>query len=195
MEPQPYTILSPERPRPLWRREYDRLVALGCFEDERVELLRGVIVSMSPQGPRHAGVIETLTLILVRLVSPAASVRVQCPLALAEDSEPDPDLAVVAPGDRRSGHPDTAYLVIEVAETSLRKDRELKAGLYAGAGIPEYWIVNLVDDVVEVRSTPRGGDYSELRTYPPGAQIPLTALASLTSVSSLPVREILGQDD
>lgn len=137
------SILAGERQRPLRREEYDRLVEQGCFEDERVELLHGMLITMSPQGPRHATVIENLTMLLVPAVLGRARVRVQSPLAASDDSEPEPDLSMVAPGPRPHGHPHTALLVVEVAETSLAKDRQIKAGIYVACGVPEYWVVNL----------------------------------------------------
>lgn len=125
-------------------------------EDERVELLEGVIIPMSPQRPEHAGRIQRLANRLTRRLPPIYEVRVQLPLSLGGISEPEPDLAVVRAdqGDPISAHPSTALLAIEVARESLRKDRELKAAIYARAGIPEYWIVNLAESCVEVYRDP-----------------------------------------
>ncbi|HEY3352927.1 MAG TPA: Uma2 family endonuclease [Polyangia bacterium] len=151
--------LGPEKLRPLRRPEYDRLVALGCFEDERVELLRGVLVAMSPQGALHAEVIRRLVRLLAAALRDRGLLQVQSPLALGDDSEPEPDLAVVPPGDYAEAHPSEALLVIEVADSSLRKDRAIKAGLYAAARIPEYWLVNLDERTVEVYRVPAAGAY------------------------------------
>jgi Uma2 family endonuclease len=178
------SILAGERQRPLRREEYDRLVEQGCFEDERVELLHGVLITMSPQGPRHATVIENLTMLLVPAVLGRARVRVQSPLAASDDSEPEPDLIVVAPGPRPHGHPHTALLVVEVAETSLAKDRQIKAGIYATCGVPEYWVVNLPEDCVEVHTgieTGSGhGAYSRHRRAGRGDTIALQAFPDIT---------------
>jgi len=168
--------LAPERVRPLRRVEFERLVDGGLFGDERVELLGGVIVEMSPQDPRHAAVIERLDRVLNGLASGRASVRVQMPFAASSDSLPEPDLAVVPLADYDDAHPDTAFLLIEVSDASLRKDRRLKAELYARAGVPEYWIVNLTARCIEIRSIPRDGAYTELRTVSPGASITVAAL-------------------
>lgn len=179
--------LSPEQLRPLRRAEYDHLVEQGCFEDERVELLHGIIVTMSPQGPRHATVIEKLTMLLAPAVLGRASVRVQSPLAASEDSEPEPDLVVVSRGPRPHGHPDTAFLAIEVAQTSVAKDRRIKAGLYAASGVSEYWIVNLPEDCVEIYTDIENGAYRKCRRAGRGEAITLQAFADIT----LPVDEFL----
>src|ERR1700674_406937 len=109
--------------RPLRRGEYDCLVRAGSFEGERLELLYGRLVTMSPQGERHAFSITRLTEILVRGLAGRAQVRVQLPFAASDISEPEPDLAVVVPGDYLDGHPRRALLVIEVAQASLEEDR------------------------------------------------------------------------
>ena len=155
-------LLAPEKPRPLSRHEFDALVALGAFADERAELLRGVVVAMTPSRPPHASVIQELTGLLVGALGNRAGVRVQLPLALTEDSEPEPDLAIVEPGDYSHAHPGSALVVIEVADSSLSKDRHIKAPLYATAGVPEYWLVNLVDGVVEVHTDPAGDGYARV---------------------------------
>jgi Uma2 family endonuclease len=151
--------LERERLRPLRRGEYDRLVALGCFEDERLELLHGMLVAMSPQSALHAEVIHRIARLLWAALADRAVVRLQTPLAVSEDSEPEPDVAVVPPGDYSAAHPDRALLVVEVADSSIRTDRLVKSGLYAEAGIPEYWLVDLDERVVEVSRDPAGGRY------------------------------------
>lgn len=148
--------------RRLSRVEYDRMIELGFFDDERVELLRGGLITMSPQGARHSGIIRRLTRLLLHAVGERADVSVQAPLAIDEFSQPEPDVALIdrATGDDR--HPAMAYLVIEVADSSLRKDRTIKAELYAEASIPEYWIVDTVEDVVEVHTHPEAGVYRRI---------------------------------
>lgn len=149
--------------RPLRRREYERLVELGEFERERVELVRGAIVRMSPSGSRHAEAVARLLRILVTSVGDRAVTRAQSPLAIADDSEPEPDLALVPPGDYSDAHPREALLVVEVADTSLDYDRLDKARLYAEAGAKEYWIVNLADDAIEVhRGAREDGRWTEI---------------------------------
>jgi uncharacterized OsmC-like protein/Uma2 family endonuclease len=147
--PSPHDLqaaLDREPKRLLSVEEYHRMIAAGVVdEDEHVELLEGVIVEMSPQRPRHAEVIRRLCDSQFAPVGPGYLVQAQLPLSLGQTSEPEPDVAIVP---RRAGgyghaHPTTALLVFEVAEDSLRKDRLVKAPLYARAGIPEYAIVNL----------------------------------------------------
>jgi Uma2 family endonuclease len=181
--------LAPERIRPLRRVEFDRLVELGRFEDERVELLFGALVEMTPPGPPHATVVDRLTRMLVRALGDRAWVRVQNPLALTEDSEPEPDLALVPPGDYAEAHPDRAYLVIEVADASLNKDRRIKASLYASAGIPAYWIVNLRDRVIEVHEAPANGAYQRVGRHAHGEVLSLPAFPDL----AIPVDDVLGR--
>jgi Uma2 family endonuclease len=137
--------------------EYHRLIEAGSLgEDERVQLIGGSLVAMTPQGPAHALVIQSLNRLMAERLPPELALRPQLPLTLPGDSEPEPDLAVVRVEDARSRdhHPRTALLVVEVAGESLRFDREIKAALYARAGIPEYWIVNLVETTVEVQRDP-----------------------------------------
>jgi Uma2 family endonuclease len=162
------TALLLETPRLLSVDEYHRMVEVGILdEDEHVELLEGVIVAMTPQGPAHARCIRRMTRLLTRRLRDELDVAVQLPLTLDRRNEPEPDLAVVRADDARSDrHPGGALLVIEVARDSLRKDRGVKGALYARSGIPEYWIVNLETRVVEVFSDPdaESGAYRRART-------------------------------
>lgn len=144
--------------RPLTRRHYERLVESGAFDGERVEFIHGFLVEMSPIGARHAYAVRRLDRLLQNAVRDRAEVSVQSPLVVADHSEPQPDLAVVPPASVATSHPSRAFLVIEVADTSLDYDRTEKAALYATADVAEYWIVNLLDDVVEINrdADPRG---------------------------------------
>ncbi|HEY3355853.1 MAG TPA: Uma2 family endonuclease [Polyangia bacterium] len=153
------TLLGRERVRPLERAWYDRRVELGAFQDERLELLEGRIIMMSPQGTAHARAVRRLTMRLAPALAGRAEVLVQLPLAVSDLSEPEPDLCVVPPGEYLEDHPCQAWLVVEVADSSLDLDR-LKARLYAAAGVPEYWIVNLRERVVEVHREPRDTAYA-----------------------------------
>lgn len=137
--------------------EYHSLIRDGLLgEDDRVELLRGIVVSTTPQGIARARAVRELTEHFVLAARGVAKVLVQLPLTVGEDSEPEPDLAVItlAEADRRDGHPRSALLVVEVAGDSLRDDRGLKREIYAGAGVPEYWIVNLEERCIEVHRDP-----------------------------------------
>jgi Uma2 family endonuclease len=149
------------------RAQYDQMVDAGVLTpDDRVELIDGYIVPMSPQNSRHATSVEMTRRALASACPSSMLVRAQFPLALGSASEPEPDLAVV-PGsinDYVDQHPSEALLVVEVADSSLAKDREQKRLLYAQHGIPEYWIVNLVNGHLEVYRDPAAGDYKSKTT-------------------------------
>lgn len=153
----------PERIRPLRRVEYDVLIERGLLADTRVELLLGSLVEMTPQGPLHAEVIRRLAERFFAAASADIHVRVQSPLALSDDSEPEPDIALVPAGNYVQTHPSSALLVVEVAETSLQKDRGIKTALYATAAIPEFWIVDLAEKVIEVHRCPVLGRYTDVQ--------------------------------
>jgi Uma2 family endonuclease len=140
-----------------WTRlEYERLVELGAFHGESLELIGGQLLVAEPQHPYHAAGINQLEYALRAILPPGWIVRTQLPVSLDDLSEPEPDLAVVPghPGDYRDSHPARPALVVEVAESSLAFDRLDKASLYARAGIEDYWILNLVDRVLEVYRDP-----------------------------------------
>ena len=164
--------------------EYYRMARAGVFaEDERVELLEGHIHCVMPRSARHMRAISRLTRHIAPLLGEELSLRVQGPLTLSEDSEPEPDLAVVRAEDEASDerHPSTALLVIEVSEESLAKDRSVKAQLYARARIPEYWIVNLRRETVEVYTAPDAaeGRYGTVHTYARGQRLQSSVLPRL----------------
>jgi Uma2 family endonuclease len=156
------TDLAPDRVRPLLRAEYDRLVDSGAFEEERVELLEGVLATMSPQKPPHAHTVHQLSAALFVALGGRAVVRSQLPIAMSDDSEPEPDLAVVPPGDYSREHPSEALLVVEVALSSQRRDRIIKGRIYARAGVPEYWVVDLISRTIDVHKYPRGAQYTRI---------------------------------
>jgi len=153
---------SPQGIRPLRRAEYDKLIELGAFQNEKIELLEGVLVPMSPIGPSHSSAVQKLNALLVPALAGRAAVRIQSPFAALELSEPEPDVVVAPPGDYDTDHPDRAYLIVEVAESSLSVDRGVKKRLYALCGVPEYWIVNVVDRAVEVHTEPADGTYTKV---------------------------------
>lgn len=179
------TRIAAESIRPLRRAEYEQLVELGWFEDEAVELLHGLLVTMSPQSEPHARVILLLTAYLIRHLGDQVEVRPQLPLAVADDSEPEPDIAVVCRSDSKD-RPTSALLVIEVAEQrSLARDRGIKAGLYAAAGVPAYWIVNLAAGVVEVYTGPGpDGGYGTMTEHRPGQRIELAGIPGAAGLSA-----------
>jgi Uma2 family endonuclease len=168
-------LLAPQTTRALRRAEYDRLVALGAFEDERVELIEGVLVTMSPNDPQHASPVQILTELLVRGLAGRAVVRIQLPIVAARESEPEPDVAIVPLGDYRRAHPDQAHCIIEVANSSVSKDRNIKAPLYAASGFREYWLVNVPEQVVEVFRAPGPNGYAQSARHAVGETIGLEA--------------------
>ena len=173
--------------------EYHRMGRAGVFhEDDRVELLEGQIVEMSPIGPAHAGCVAALTGLLSRAGHERVVVWVQNPVDLGERSEPQPDVALLAPraDAYRTAHPraQDMLLVIEVADTSLEHDSDGKVPLYAAAGVPEVWLVNLTDDSVTVYRDPVGGRYATVRTARRGETVASLRVPSAT----LRVEDILG---
>lgn len=156
--------------RPLRRTEYDRLGQLGFFEDEKVELLDGIIVKMSPINEPHNELESLLAELLAKTLPPHLIARPQCSLAISEISEPEPDLAVVE-RVKRDDHPSYALLIIELAESSLKKDLGLKAKLYARAGIPDYWVVDLNERTIVVQRDPKAGRYTNVQRFDRSANV------------------------
>ncbi|MDX2010685.1 MAG: Uma2 family endonuclease [Myxococcaceae bacterium] len=151
------------RLRPLSVDEYMTLVNLGVFDDEHVELIRGRLVRMAPQGPEHAWTSGSLTNLLVQHFGKWATVRPAAPVKAGDFSMPEPDFALVphtsSPGKQ---HPSKAFLLVEVARSSLADDRRIKAPLYAEEAVaPEYWIVNVDEGVLEVYRHPKNGEWTE----------------------------------
>lgn len=176
-----------ERIRPLTRVEYDALIQLGLLEGEHIELLQGAMVVMSAQSPRHAAVIRRLHKLLAHRLGDRADVQSRLPLAFDDYSELVPDLAVVVAEVPEDDHPSHAFLVIEVADVSLAKDRSIKATIYAANGIPEYWIVNLEDSVVEIH---KDGEHGTYRSITMAARGDTVALEMFPDVQ-IPVADIL----
>jgi Uma2 family endonuclease len=179
------------------RAEYDRLVELGAFGPaDRLELLAGDLVVCEPQGTPHMTAIRAAEEALRRCFGPGWEVRTQAPVALDDESEPEPDV-VVAPGtfrDYRHAHPSRPVLLVEVADASLGSDREHKGSLYARAGVPEYWIVNLIDTTLEVYRDPapdptaaHGWRYRSATTMGAGDQVSPAAAPG----APIPVAELL----
>jgi Uma2 family endonuclease len=181
------------RERRWTRKEYELLIDNGIVhEDEAVELLAGHLVVAEPQRGPHARTIELIVETLREALGAGWRIRVQLPLAAGEDSEPEPDIALVRGTARqaRDEHPTEAALVIEVAEGSLRLDRTLKAGIYARARVADYWIVNLADRVLEVYRQPgremRRWRYGSVQILGPEAVVvPLAAPQVRISVADL----------
>jgi Uma2 family endonuclease len=182
----------PSEPTRISVAHYLGLVDAGVLgESDHVELLEGVVVAMAPQNPPHAASVARVDGAIRRLIGDGAHVRPQLSLVLAR-SVPEPDLAVVpgAADDYQTSHPSTALLVIEIADSSLAQDRLSKARIYAAAGIPEYWIVNLRDEVVEVMRDPdpAAALYRDVRSAARGDRLEPVALpgAALDASELLP---------
>lgn len=172
------------------RAEYERMATAGVFHPQaRLELVNGEIYEMAPQTSRHAACVALIQETLRSVLPSGCHMRVQLPLALGDDSEPEPDIAVVAggPRDYLDLHPGGAELVIEVADSSLTYDRQHKRDLYARAGIPEYWIIDLPHRTVEVYRNPVQGKYQEHSVLKDSDSI----TASVLSGVCIPVRDLL----
>ena len=172
---------------------YYRMAEAGLFApDERVELIDGEIVDMPPMGTRHAGKLSRLAAIVSAAVGDRGIVRVRLPLRLGEDSEPQPDIAVVLPrADYYEQHHPTAadtLLAIELSDSTLKFDRDIKAALYAQHGVPETWILDLrANRLLRFRASatpgePLGAETADLGAVDvealPGVTVNLAPLAS-----------------
>ena len=158
--------------------DYHRMVASGVLDDRPVELLRGEIVEMSPEGEAHAYLITETTTYLIRTVGERATVRQDHPITLpGYDSEPEPDIAVVRPRGREyldhHPYPGDIFWLIEFSDSSLAKDLEEKRRLYAQAQVPEYWVVDLQQSRLVVFRDPGADDYLQTTTATAGVLTPL----------------------
>lgn len=169
--------------------EYYRMGEAGIFgEDDRVELIDGQIYVMSPIGSEHATCVRRLTRFFIREAEPQALVSAQHPIRLDNASEPEPDLALLHPREddyaTRHPRPRDVFLLVEVAETSLSFDQEVKRPLYAEAGIPEYWIVDLEADTIHVYRDPSDDRYTAHDTYGPDDELDCSSLPTLTPIAA-----------
>jgi Uma2 family endonuclease len=171
----PAEILATEPIRPLKRVEYETLAAAGCFDDEKVELLFGVVVEMTPIDTTHVASVYHVRRTIERGLADRARVMSQSPFAASDDSMPEPDVFVVPNADYWNEHPTSALLVVEVARTSLRRDRGVKAMLYATCAVDEYWIVDVAGGVVEVYRDRHQGAWRTKTTHARGETIAMRA--------------------
>ena len=181
--------LEPGGIRRLTRREYHQMDELGMFEDQRVELLRGLVVKMSGMNAPHRQVMVWLTRRLIESLNVTWYARPGSPYAAAEDSEPEPDFLITREPDVDADGPRTAQLVIEISDSSLRKDRKIKRGIYAEAGVPEYWIINVSEPgtvTVEVHTQPEGGTYRVVQELRDGDVLRATEVPLEIPVAELP---------
>ncbi len=156
--------------------DYHRMGQTGLLPDElRTELLDGEILEMSPINSLHAGTVKRLNRLLSQLFGRKAIISIQDPLALSEYSEPEPDVAILKPRPDfySTAHPTPAdvLFVIEVADSSIYKDRNVKLPHYASAGIPEVWLVDLEAQNIEVYTQPEGQAYQQKQTFRGGDTI------------------------
>ena len=158
--------------------EYHQMIASGVLDDRRVELIKGEIVEMAPEGEPHAYSISESGEYLARLLGEHAKVRYGNPITLPNQSEPEPDIAIVQRLGREyfSHHPypENIFWLIEFSNTSLSKDINLKSSTYAEVDIPEYWIVNIPEQLLFVFREPKNGRYQSQTTYESGS---ITSLA------------------
>jgi Uma2 family endonuclease len=164
--------------------EYYRMAEAGILrEDDRVELIEGEIVEMSPIGSRHASCVRRLNELLFRDIGQAAIISVQSPIRIDDYSEPEPDVAVLKRREDfyAEGHPTASdvLLLIEVADTSVEYDRNIKLPLYAKAGISEVWLVNLPQETIEIYRQPLDKTYREVRLVKRGESLEAEALSNL----------------
>jgi Uma2 family endonuclease len=184
------------RTRRFTRAEYDRLIELGIFQpDEHIELIGGDLIVAEPKGAAHYTAVVKTARALEAAFGPGWYVRREGPVGLDDDSEPEPDVAVVVgdPDDYSRAHPARAVLTVEVSESSLAMDRVRKGSVYARAGLAEYWVLNLIDRVLEVYrepapdgAAPFGWGYTRSDVFAASAVVtPLAAPAARVAVSQL----------
>jgi Uma2 family endonuclease len=195
-----HTIAAMVRYEPRTRRfsraEYDRLIRIGIFQPgENIELIGGDLIVAEPQGAPHYTAIVKTARALEAAFGAGWYIRREGPLGLDDDSEPEPDVAVVPgdPDDYSREHPSRPVLTVEIAATSLRLDREYKASLYARAGLADYWVLNLNDRALEVyrepmadATAPFGWRYARSEVVAVSGRVsPLAAPAASVSVAAL----------
>jgi len=173
--------------------EYYQMAEAGIFsEDDRVELIEGEVVEMTPIGSRHAACVKRLNRLLSQGVGAEALIGVQDPIRLSPYSEPQPDLTLLRPRPdfyaQAHPRPEDVLLVVEVAETSADSDRNVKVPLYARAGVPEVWLVDLSEECIETYRQPSPEGYQEVRRLRYGEQLSPQAFPEV----ELAVDDILG---
>ena len=173
--------------------EYHAMIRAGVLaEGERVELLNGFVVTQMSRGPEHDTAVYVLTRRLVRAVPDGWQARSQLGTTLPDDNEPEPDVMIARGGEMayaaRQPGPADAALVIEVSDSSLRRDTREKLAIYAATGVPEYWVVNVPDRRVQVYTQPAGDGYAARQDYALGQSVPVTLDGQ--AVLAIPVADL-----
>ncbi len=173
--------------------EYYKMIELGMLEDyEKAEIIEGELIQKMPIGNRHAYIVDVLNRFFVKNVSENVLVRIQNPVRLSDYNEPEPDitLADLQKFDgKRHPQPSEIILIVEVSDTTLKYDRDVKLALYAAAEIPEVWIVNLPNEIVEVHTKPQFGFYGLAKIYKRGEILKCEAVPNL----EIETEKILGE--
>ncbi|MBV6644167.1 MAG: Uma2 family endonuclease [Cyclobacteriaceae bacterium] len=157
--------------------EYYRMAEVGIIKPgDHVELIKGEILEMSPIGSRHAGTVKKLNKLFNRLFDDQVVIGIQDPIRVDEENEPEPDVSILSPReDSYTGNhptPEDVMAVIEVADSSYEYDFHVKSELYANADIPEYWLINLEKNRIEVYTSPVSGSYGKKQDFLKGDKIP-----------------------
>jgi len=176
--------------------QYHKMVDSGILkEDDRVELIRGEIIEMSPIGTKHSACVARLTRLFTVLLGTRAIVWAQNPIVLQNHSEPQPDVTLLKPRDDfyESAHPqpEDIYLLIEVADTTVKYDKEVKIPLYAEDGIIEVWLVDINEETVELYREPAANGYQNLRKFVVGENLSIGVFSDV----NINVKEIFGKQD
>ncbi|QIR36591.1 Uma2 family endonuclease [Tolypothrix sp. PCC 7910] len=157
--------------------EYHRMIAAGILDDRRVELLKGEIIEMSPEGEPHPYFSTEAGEYLSRILGERATIRPAKPITLPNNSEPEPDIAIVQRLGREylnhHPYPENIFWLIEYSDSTLEKDLEIKSKVYAEAEIPEYWVVNLRKRQLIVFRDPQDGEYASKSTLTGGTIYPI----------------------
>lgn len=174
--------------------QYHKMIESGIFtEDDRLELIRGEIIEMSPIGTKHAACVNRLINLLVQLLGKRVIVAAQNPIALNNNSEPQPDVALLKPRDDfyETAHPQPQdiFLLIEVADATVMYDREEKIPLYAVANIMEVWLVDIHEQIVEVYQQPVAAGYQHIRKFTSGQTLSIPAFPNV----NISVNDIFGR--
>ncbi|MBD2180939.1 Uma2 family endonuclease [Aerosakkonema funiforme] len=169
--------------------EYHRMIAAGILDDRRVELLKGEIVEMPPEGEPHAYFSSEAGEYLIRLLGDRATIRIAKPITLPNNSEPEPDIAIVQRLGREylehHPYPENIFWLIEYSDSSLDKDLEIKSKVYAEIDIFEYWVVNLKKRQLIVFREPEDGEYASKSTLASGTIYPLAFSDVAISVAAI----------